>query len=278
MSSQNSVAQSSNEAEREAPRAAFSVPEELARRYDIRTVQGNTEGERRIGLFSPGSPNTPALEIANEKILAHRHDRETVESLVRLARHNGWEAIAIEGSPEFRRAVWEAASRAGLEVGGYEPTFAEREHLETLRREDTERARNEGRNGEAEPVAGSLEAAAEPAYGATASSPRAEAHQAQEDRERHVERENEELAELFLHGVAAAREAEPRLANALEAQEVMERHIVHAFDGDAAQIEAANLESRQMISDVLRRGLDVSARAPSPVRQIEPIQAPQMER
>jgi hypothetical protein len=33
-----------------------------------------------------------------------------------------------------------------------------------------------------------------------------------------------------------------------------------------------------MISDVLRRGLDVSVREPTPVRQIEPVHTPEMER
>ena len=34
---------------------------------------------------------------------------------------------------------------------------------------------------------------------------------------------------------------------------------------------SASVESRHMISDVLRRGLDVSVREPTPVRQVEPI-------
>ena len=51
------------------------------------------------------------------------------------------------------------------------------------------------------------------------------------------------------------------------------------FDGDAGRMAAATFDSRQMISDVLRRGLDVSVREPTPVRQIEPIHAtPELER
>jgi type IV secretion system protein VirB2 len=52
----------------------------------------------------------------------------------------------------------------------------------------------------------------------------------------------------------------------------MELHIAEVFPGDPDGQTAANLESRQMISDVLRRGLDVSVREPTPVRQIEPVQ------
>ena len=91
--------------------------------------------------------------------------------------------------------------------------------------------------------------------------------------------ESEELAELFLHGAAERISAEPRLASALEAQATMEKHLSQAFDGDASRVTAATLESRQMISDVLRRGLDVSVREPTPVRQIEPPQrTPDLER
>lgn len=91
--------------------------------------------------------------------------------------------------------------------------------------------------------------------------------------------ESDELAELFLNGPPERLAAEPRLANAVEAQAAMERHLVEVFDGDRSQTSAAALESRQMISDVLRRGLDVSVREPTPVRQIEsPHIAPDLER
>jgi hypothetical protein len=91
--------------------------------------------------------------------------------------------------------------------------------------------------------------------------------------------ESEALAELFLHGAADRIAAEPRLANALQAQATMERHLGEVFEGDVGQTSAATLESRQMISDVLRRGLDVSVREPTPVRQIEPPQpTPDLER
>ena len=86
--------------------------------------------------------------------------------------------------------------------------------------------------------------------------------------------ENDELAELFLHGGAERIAAEPRLANALQAQVAMDQHLGAAFDGDADRMASASVESRHMISDVLRRGLDVSVREPTPVRQVEPIRPP----
>ena len=105
--------------------------------------------------------------------------------------------------------------------------------------------------------------------------PEAEPHIVREERLHQAapepRHENDELAELFLHGGAERIAAEPRLANALQAQAAMEQHLGAAFDGDADRITSASVESRHMISDVLRRGLDVSVREPAPVRLVEPI-------
>lgn len=90
--------------------------------------------------------------------------------------------------------------------------------------------------------------------------------------------EAERLAELFLHGSAEAHAEEPRLTSAIKAQAVMERYLAELFKDDAPRVAEANLESRQMISDVLRRGLDVSVREPAPVRKMEPVHTPEIER
>jgi len=59
----------------------------------------------------------------------------------------------------------------------------------------------------------------------------------------------------------------------------MEQHIGVAFEGDVDRMMSASLESRELISGALMRGLDVSVREPTPVRQIEPIQlTPDLER
>lgn len=428
MSEENSIAQAPRAAERDASQeavhqAAFSIPDDLAKRYEIRAIEGRSETDRRVGLFTPSNVQMPALEISNERIVANRDDRETVENLVKLAQHNGWEGISVDGSPEFRKAVWQAAERSGLEVNGYEPSFAEREAVERQRREEAEGERKDAerlrkddkaeKDGEAEIVVEAAEIAIDaaspnPAQTVTADlakaghdeSPEdvtsllkrksalveelhdvlredpslsnqtvsefilkqpsaqmrlgdagvsnevlaarnlmsesiiadaarnqgnlsktvgeylrdldseigelarsrgveapdgkaardelvAEALQernafseflASKDRARAAEQENEKLADLYLRGTQEQREAEPRLANALEAEAEMRRHLEAAFEGDEQRIEAVSQEGRQIISDVLRRGLDVSVREPTPVRQIEPIQTNQMER
>lgn len=506
MSVVNSIERAPRDVEPQPEQSGFQLPPELAKRYEVRIIPGNDEAQRRIGLFLPTDRENPSIEISGsgDRIVARREDPETVAALVRIAKHNGWEGIDVDGSPEFRKAVWAAGTREGLIVRGYEPEFGEQARMDALRREDAARREREAaaKTPAAEPVVSpvaapvavaevamavspanaermrdgtearevgsaelsgddqklllslsvytqdrkALEASVRPdmspmerefqherldlnrdvlngALERALESPTLASHfsnagyepddlrrmaragewdgeiadaiylvrsglhrdtlapepsapevprfmvehwdvktranvvvgetnspseavrlfQSQVDtrivdqHEGHavastewvndgsfpqwnilpamtalVEREasdrqtapevsppsatepgqrvegqspaagrseSEQLAELFLHGGAERISAEPRLAGARDAQAMMERHLGAVFDGDAVQTSAASLESRQMISDVLRRGLDVSVREPTPVRQIEPAQpTPDLER
>lgn len=422
MSAANSIARGAREPEAQAKPGALDIPPELEGRYEIRLVEAEG-GEQRIGLFRPGDRETPAIEITADRILARREDAETVESLVKIARHNGWDRIDVDGSPEFRKAIWTAATHAGLEVSGYEPAFVEREQAEAARRDprsgdgratalapplaaepsppsdrpDTVTAASVRETGElsdgdsrlllrisamtedrhrlvetlemdmprlarevqvervgenrdalvtaldralespslamsfdragygAEDLRGmataneweggiadaiylvrtglhrytmrqdrpevrsTAELASEPralsgipggsdrgpASGAAALSPA----EAPDRTARERPAGGEELAELFLHGSPERVAADPRLSGAIDAQTVMEQHIGEVFGGDATRLASANLESRQLISDALRRGLDVAVRESTPVRQIEPVEVrPDLER
>lgn len=424
MSDGNSIARVDRDGGGPTGPVGFELPPALAARYDVRVVDA-ADGQQRIGLFRSSDGANPAIEISNDRIAAHGEDRETVAALVAIAQHSGWNRIAVDGSPEFRQAVWEAATREGLAVSGYEATFAEQERAEQARRAAAERRNREIR--EQAPPAGRVEPGATPAptdpaptlgddrqglsdgdrrllltlsrhtedrkgldqavspeldaferevrserlddnraaltaalelalesptlatafersgytaetlrdYGrdgrwdgeladaiylvrsgrhrdtlgrdgelaaaladeiAADREDRTSAAQITAGRERPVDRgagreeaerhaasdrrrESEELAELFLHGASERVAAEPRLAQAREAQTAMEQHIGEVFNGDAGRMATANLESRQMISDALRRGLDVSVREPTPVRQVEPAHIrPDMER
>ena len=436
MSAENSIARSGREAGPQAERVGFEIPPELATAYEVRAVEGSGGGERRLGLFHPGDRVTPAIEITDGRIVARREDAETIASLVKIAQHNSWKRIDVDGSAGFRKAVWSAATREGLTVSGYEPTFTEQERAEDRRRvvpakRDPEIAEqalavpqadvgdaktlprpataSRERSGQDQPPAGrdgplsefdrrllltlsrhtedrkalygalddnkdafqrevhserievnreALESALERALespalvkafeksgyepdalrqmgkggawgtevadaiylvrsslnrdtaakeanatatladeldadredrsAAEATAPQGrrggpEQPRAGDEQEQHAaagrRHESDDLAELFLHGGAERLAAEPRLANALQAQAAMEQHIGEVFDGDARQMASATLESRQLISDVLRRGLDVSVREPTPVRQIEAMRNhPDLER
>lgn len=436
MSVDNIVARPGRDVEPEAGEAGFKLPPDLAERYDVRVVPAKDPNEVRMGMFRPGDRGDPSIEVLGngDRIVARKEDPETVAALVKIAKHNGWEGIDVDGSPEFKKAVWEAGSREGLTVRGYEPSFAEQERMADVRR--AEEARRE-RKAAAKPVpvveqvapiaaAVAIEATAParsadvgreavaeaaPAQGSTelsdadrrplltlsvytqdhkalsesltpnlepmerefryerlevnnealngaleralesptlvssfskagyepddlrkmaragewegevadavyivrsglnrhevakelvasfVESERADEragtlipypHQQSEPaivREKRVHGadaardENEELAELFLRGNAERIAADPRLANAVEAQVAMEQHISAAFEGDADRIMSANLESRELVSAALARGLDVSVRESTPVRQVEPIQiTPDLER
>ncbi|MBB3588955.1 LPD7 domain-containing protein [Sphingomonas sp. BK481] len=436
MSVDNTVARPGRDVEPEAVEAGFKLPPDLADRYDVRIVPAKDPNEVRMGMFRAGDRGDPSIEVLGngDRIVARKEDPETVAALVKIAKHNGWEGIDVDGSPEFKKAVWEAGSREGLTVRGYEPSFAEQERMGELRRADEARREREAAAKPAPVVeqvapivaAVAVEAAvparsadvgreavaeAAPAQGSTGLSDAdkrllltlsvyTQDHKALSESltpnlepmerefryerlevnnealngaleralespslvssfsragyepddlrrmardkewdgevadavyivrsglnrhevakelvasfvesERSEERagtrlpyphelpepaivreervhgadaardDNEELAELFLRDNAERIAADPRLANAVEAQAVMEQHISVAFEGDTDRIMSANLESRELISAALTRGLDVSVREPTPVRQIEPIQpTPDLER
>jgi hypothetical protein len=432
------------EATAELP-STFQMPPELASRYQVRVIEPSDGSERRVGMFLPKDRDIPSIEIDGngDRLVARNQDPETIAALVKIAMYNGWEGIDVEGSPEFRQAVWAAGSREGLTVRGYNPEFGEQARMEEQRRSGPARGDHGARDAQApahEPAApapiveqvapksalevgatvdarsvdddraastqdrvpagdgarlsdgdyrlllglsslmkarqtlaqtvhegmapaeredqnrrldlnrevldNALEWALESptlvsafsksgykpdelrqmaregswdsevadaielvrsgrdrhdvasgGSGVTAddepvadykdrdvtestlvperklaSEPQIVREERQHDTAAERRHEREELAELFLHGAAERIMAEPRLANALEAQATMERHLGQTFDGDAIRVTTATFESRQMISDVLRRGLDVSVREPTPVRQIEPSQ------
>ncbi|WP_010188885.1 LPD7 domain-containing protein [Sphingomonas sp. PAMC 26605] len=414
MSVDNTVARPGRDVEPEAADAGFKLPPDLAERYNVRVIPTKEPNEFRMGMFRPGDRGDASIEVLGngDRIVARKEDPETVAALVMIAKHNGWEGIDVDGSPKFKKAVWEAGSREGLTVRGYEPSFGEQERMAELRRADEARREREaaakpapvveqvapvaaavaveavaparsadvGREAVAEPAPaqgstelsdadkrllltlsvytqdhkalsqsltpnlepmelgfryerlevnnealnGALERALESptlvsSFSKAGYEPddlRRMAHEGEWDgevadavyivrsglnrhevakqsvaafvqaerddefsgaptvaSERRAERhETEELAELFLRGSEERIAADPRLANAVEAQAAMEQHISVAFEGDADRIMSANLESRELISAALSRGLDVSAREPTPVRQIEPIQ------
>lgn len=454
MSAENTASRGGRDPEATAEQPSnFQLPPDLASQYQVRVIEPTDGSERRVGMFLPKDRDIPSIEIGGngDRLVARNEDPETIAALVKIAKHNGWEGIDVEGSPEFRKAVWAAGSREGLTVRGYEPEFGEQARMEDLRRSDAARRdrgapeaptpapeqaapaptpeqavpkpavevgeptvaarpvdpdrvadprdRATASNGvelsdsdrrllltlssftqdrkaltenvregldpmerefqyerldlNREALEGALERAlesptlvssfsksgyepddlrqmaregawdnevadaiylvrsgrnrhdiAKDGVGLSAADelvadredaqvaestraperePASEPQIVREEREHDAaaerRHESEELAELFLHGAAERISAEPRLASALEAQATMEKHLSQAFDGDASRVTAATLESRQMISDVLRRGLDVSVREPTPVRQIEPPQrTPDLER
>ena len=145
MSVDNIVARPGRDVEPEAGEAGFKLPPDLAERYDVRVVPAKDPNEVRMGMFRPGDRGDPSIEVLGngDRIVARKEDPETVAALVKIAKHNGWEGIDVDGSLEFKKAVWEAGSREGLTVRGYEPSFAEQERMADSRRADEARRERE---------------------------------------------------------------------------------------------------------------------------------------
>ena len=124
MSAENTASRGGRnpEATAEGP-SNFQLPPDLASQYQVRVIEPTDGSERRVGMFLPKDRDIPSIEIGGngDRIIARNEDPETIAALVKIAKHNGWEGIDVEGSPEFRKAVWAAGSREGLTVRGYEP-------------------------------------------------------------------------------------------------------------------------------------------------------------
>ena len=68
------------------------------------------------------NPDVRRIEVNNDNIRALDNKPETARAITVIAQQRGWKGVQVKGTPEFRRAVWEAATRAGLSVEGYTPT------------------------------------------------------------------------------------------------------------------------------------------------------------
>lgn len=95
-------------------------------------------------LHVPDSVQERFIQIGNKwhfpdgtEAFTHQHNRLTtrsenavvIQSMVAIAREQGAERVTVGGTEFFQKEAWFAASLAGLEVRGYEPTEFERERL-----------------------------------------------------------------------------------------------------------------------------------------------------
>lgn len=129
---------------------------DFVRRHFVRT------GDR---FYHRQTPDRLAFTARGETFRAEDASVSVATALVELAHAQGWPALRVKGSKEFKRLVWEAASRRGLLVEGYIPSPAELARLETgpestaaTRPEASSETRLGGRERErpADPLAGEL--------------------------------------------------------------------------------------------------------------------------
>jgi len=105
------------ESSRTGRTASGDVPEPVKRRY--LTERRGPDG---LDYFVDAQVERPAFRDDGRRLSSDRNDPNVIRDLVSIARHRGWNEIAVRGQTAFRREVWLAARREGLEVRGYRPT------------------------------------------------------------------------------------------------------------------------------------------------------------
>jgi len=72
---------------------------------------------------------TEAFTHDSNRLTTRSENSVVIQSMVAIARENGKGAVTVGGTEFFKKEAWFAASLAGLEVRGYQPTDFERERL-----------------------------------------------------------------------------------------------------------------------------------------------------
>lgn len=89
----------------------LELPDTITRKY-LR------DGDK---LFRSGLDDKPALTLRKDSGI-RIDDHTAVRDAISIAKNNGWESIRLNGSDDFKKAVYLEAARAGLEVTGYKPS------------------------------------------------------------------------------------------------------------------------------------------------------------
>lgn len=147
----------SGESAKGAPAGFSAVPGSILERY------------YRIGPKYFLDNGEHAFTNHGHKLTTRSENTEIARDLVEIARHNGVHDITVAGTERFRREVWAAATRAGMEVRGYTPTLHDEKQLvRAMAREEGARrgTRDSGRGVEAN-IGESLPMFAESANGAS---------------------------------------------------------------------------------------------------------------
>lgn len=91
--------------------AAEVFGESVTKRYLVVNEERN-----KVALYEQGS-KTPAITIDKHKISTQHDGGVAVQDAVKLAIDRGWTSLKIEGTQEFKDAVWLEAKKYDLKVG-----------------------------------------------------------------------------------------------------------------------------------------------------------------
>lgn len=106
-----------------APRATKEAPRQL------RVPDSVQERFIQIGNKFHFPDGTEAFTHDSNRLTTRSENSVVIQSMVAIARENGKGPVTVGGTEFFKKEAWFAASLAGLEVRGYQPTDFERERL-----------------------------------------------------------------------------------------------------------------------------------------------------
>ena len=106
-----------------APQATKEAPRQL------RVPDSVQERFIQIGNKFHFPDGTEAFTHDSNRLTTRSENSVVIQSMVAIARENGKGPVTVGGTEFFKKEAWFAASLAGLDVRGYQPTDFERERL-----------------------------------------------------------------------------------------------------------------------------------------------------
>ncbi|WP_242187127.1 LPD7 domain-containing protein [Sphingomonas sp. CARO-RG-8B-R24-01] len=106
-----------------------TIPEALRRRYGVHV----SDNQKKIELFERGA-KIAAITLDARSISTSHNEGVVIADIVALARDRGWQTLKVDGTAEFKDAVWLEANKVGLAVN-HHPSSATQATYEKWDRE-----------------------------------------------------------------------------------------------------------------------------------------------
>ena len=88
-----------------------TIPEALRRRYGVHV----SDDQKKIELFESGA-KVASITLDARSISTSHNEGVVIADVVALARDRGWQTLKVDGTAEFKDAVWLEANKVGLAV------------------------------------------------------------------------------------------------------------------------------------------------------------------
>ncbi|MBR2250865.1 MAG: hypothetical protein IJ881_00280 [Neisseriaceae bacterium] len=103
--------------------------------YAVHSKEVKKLFRNNVVRFSSQDGNSVITVKKNSITATSKNGEPDIKAMLDLAEANGWQSIKLpkmlgRGSREFRNAIWQEATRRGIEVQGYQPTKLEQQALQ----------------------------------------------------------------------------------------------------------------------------------------------------